>query len=105
MTELIKEQFFQHQMSQNKDDEIAAMETTSGHWPSEGSISGLQSLYGDESIQESLSDVSACGRLCGLALIYISLFMEGDVSISEWLENNHLKNNLSIFVNFIFNEV
>lgn len=78
MTELIKEQFFQHQMSQNKDDEIAAMEMTSGHWPSEGSISGLQSLYGDESIQESLSDVSACGRLRAFALIYISLFMEGD---------------------------
>lgn len=78
MTELIKEQFFQHQMSQNKDDEIAAMEMTSGHWPSEGSISGLQSLYGDESIQESLSDVSACGHeLCAFALVLVHFCIHG----------------------------
>lgn len=84
MTELIKEQFFQHQMSQNKDDEIAAMETTSGHWPSEGSISGVQSLYGDESIQESLSDVSACGHLCTFALVLVHFCIhEGDVFILE----------------------
>ena len=57
MTELIKEQLFQHQMTQSKEEEIAAMETPSGQWPSEGSISGPHSLYGDESIQESLSDV------------------------------------------------
>lgn len=77
MTELIKEQFFQHQMSQNKDDEIAAMETTSGHWPSEGSISGLQSLYGDESIQESLSDVSVCGRLCAFDSVHAHFCIHG----------------------------
>ena len=57
MTELIKEQLFQHQMTQSKEEEIAAMETPSGQWLSEGSISGPHSLYGDESIQESLSDV------------------------------------------------
>ncbi|XP_062583894.1 uncharacterized protein LOC134245638 isoform X2 [Saccostrea cucullata] len=57
MIELIKEQLFQHQMSQNKEGELAAMETTPGNWASEGSMSGGPSLYGDESIQESLSDL------------------------------------------------
>jgi hypothetical protein len=55
MIELIREQLFQHQLSVNME-EVTTMDA--GNWPPESSLSSHPSLYGDEWIQESLSDVS-----------------------------------------------